>query len=63
MAARLHIRRVHLVWVGVHVGLRTGAQPEAQPVEVVLAAGGAVPACTQTQADPMHVVLRGEDRQ
>lgn len=63
MAARLHVGGMHLVRVGVDIGLRAGAQPEAEPVEVILAAGRAVPAGTQTQVDPMHVVLGGEHRQ
>lgn len=58
-----HIGRVHLVRVGVHIGLRARAQPEAESVEVVLAARCAVPARAQSQADPMHVVLSREHRQ
>src|SRR6478735_10585985 len=54
---------MYLVRIGVHVGLRARAQPEAEAVEVVLAAGRAVPARAQTQADPMHVVLSREYRQ
>src|SRR6202043_396153 len=63
VATRLHIGRVHLVGVGVHIGLSGRAQPEAEAVEVVLAAGPTVPAGAQTQTDPVHMVLGGEYRQ
>jgi hypothetical protein len=39
MAARLHIGGMHLVGVGVHVGLCTRAKPEPEAIEIVDAAG------------------------
>jgi hypothetical protein len=57
-----HIGGVHLIGIGIHVGLCACAEPETEPVEVGLAAGRAVPAGAQTQADPMHVVLGREYR-
>ena len=47
----------------IHIGLCACSEPETEPVEVLLAAGGAVPARSQSQVDPMHVVLGGEHRQ
>ena len=50
MAARLHIGRVHLVGIGVHVGLCSRAEPEAEAVEVILTAGRTVPRATGTNS-------------
>jgi hypothetical protein len=47
----------------IDVGLGCGAQPEAEAVHIVLAACRAVPARTEAEADPMDVVLCGENRQ
>src|ERR1700682_6823643 len=55
--------RVHLLGGGVHIGLGSRAEPETEAVEVVLTAGRTVPARTETQTDPMHMVLGGEKRQ
>jgi hypothetical protein len=63
VVAGLHIGWMHLIRSGVDVGLGTGTEPEPKAIEVVFAAGRAVPAGAQTQADPMHVVLRSKDSQ
>src|SRR5690242_1250849 len=42
------------------VALGGGAEKEAEAVEVVLGRRGGVPAGHQAEADPVHVVLRGE---
>jgi len=53
---------VHLIGVGVDVGLRARTQPEPEPVQIVFAARRAVPARSQAEIDPVHVVLGGEHR-
>jgi hypothetical protein len=54
---------VYLVGVGVDVGLRARAKPEPEPVQIVLAAGCAVPSSAEAEVHPVHVVLGGEHRE
>jgi hypothetical protein len=54
---------VHLVGVGVHVGLGARAQPETEPVQIMFAARRTVPTRAEAEIDPVHVVLGGEHRQ
>jgi len=63
VAARAHIGGMDLIGVRIDIGLRARAEKESQAVEVVFAACRTVPARSQTQVDPVHVMLRGEYRQ
>src|SRR5689334_5941462 len=47
----------------IRVGLSGGTQEEAQPVEIVLAPLGRVPATLHAERDPVHTVLRRQRRE